>query len=347
MNRTNNKKTEPASAWEDALAQSGISPTEAAILVLELVQGAGVTRLRGNALLRRCRDVISMGSEARKAARSSVGFARAAESSIREREGRRSRTLREIRNICSRLLREIPGLAQKRVRSIGSIECRRMIDQVFPTPRQRAKARIILHGIFAHCRRQGWCDTNPVEALPAPRLKECEISPLPWNSIRRLIRRAQDAQHRPCMAALGLMLWAGVRPAEVERLDWQDIDWEELVICVRPRHSKTGGARHITLQAVLAEWLKEAGIRESGSICPRNWRRRWLQLRHAAGIVPWQQDVLRHTFASYFIKQWRSYEKLQVEMGHRSANLLRTRYLSMKGVTREQSAQFWRVKGLW
>lgn len=347
MNSENNKNNSHASAWEEALAQSGISPVQAALLVLELVQGAGVARMRGNALLRRCRDVITMGSEASKAARRSVGFARAVESSIREREGRRPRTLREIRNICTRLQRENPGLSQKRVRGICSAECRLMIERVFPTQRQRAKARTILHGVFAHCRRQGWCDANPVEALPPPRLAESEVSPMPWGSIRRLARRAQETRHRPCMAALGLMLWAGVRPAEVERLDWQDIDWEEQVICVRPRHSKTGGARHITLQAVLAEWLKEAGIRGSGPICPPGWRRRWMQLRRAAGTLPWQQDVLRHTFASYFVKQWHSYEKLQVEMGHRSANLLRTRYLSMKGVTREQAARFWRVRGIW
>lgn len=338
----------PDSAWEETLLHLGISPLQAAFLVMELAQSVGEDRRGGGeSLLRRCREVIARGSEASEAAHRSVSFAHAVESSLRERAERRPRTLREIRNICARLQREVAGLSERRVRGIGSAECREMIERVFPGRRQRAKARVILHGIFEHSRRQGWSEGNPLNSMPPPRLREREVEPLPWGSIRQLLRQALRERHRPCMAALGLMLWAGVRPAEVERLEWQDIDWEEKVICLRPMHSKTGGARHITLQKVLGVWLREAGARERGGICPPNWRRRWKALREDSGIIPWQQDVLRHTYASYYLKQWHSYEKLQVEMGHRSAELLRTRYLNLKGITREQASLFWRVRGLW
>lgn len=339
-------------AWADALLpglgmeleKRGLAAVDAARLLLELADEAGRARVRGASLVRRCREVIRLGGEACAASRRSVGFARAVESSLKERAERRPRTVREIRNICERLLRGVPGLPGRRLREITPAMCRSMLEAVFPTVRQRAKARLILHGVFEHGMRQGWCSENPVAALPAPRLSEAEVRPLPWETLQRLLRTARKAEHRSCMAALGVMLWAGVRPAEVERLGWGDIDWEEGVISVRPRHSKTGGARHITLQPVLAAWLREAGVRESGPLCPPDWVRRWRALREAAGAMPWQQDVLRHTFASYFIKQWHSYEKLQVEMGHRSARLLRTRYLSMSGVTREQAAAFWKVR---
>ncbi|MFI3244645.1 MAG: hypothetical protein R3Y56_10370, partial [Akkermansia sp.] len=63
-------------------------------------------------------------------------------------------------------------------------------------------------------------------------------------------------------------------------------------------------------------------------------------------LVPWRQDVLRHCFASYHVKRWHDYGRLQAEMGHRCADLLRTRYLSMRGISSKQAAAFWQAGGL-
>lgn len=326
---------------ESELERLGMEPLQALQLLAELAEVAGTRRTRGPLLIRRCRELIRQGEEVQKQARQSVTFSAAVMALRKDREGRRSRTVREIRNITDRLLQSVPGLAQRKIRGISTRDCRELIEGYFSTPRQQAKARTILHGLFALGQRLGWCSGNPVAAVPRPLLVEDEINALPWVTLRHLLKQARQPEHRPCMPPLGLMLWAGVRPAEVLRLSWEDIDWEEKVISLRARHSKTGGSRHITLHKVLATWLKDAGIRQSGAICPPNWERRWKRLRLAAGAVPWPQDVLRHTFASYHVKQWHSFERLQEEMGHRSARLLRTRYLSMKGITKAQATRFW------
>ncbi len=316
-------------------------------LALELAESADATRLQGPALMNRCRRLIQLGREARAQEAGTTTFAKATQSALASREDRRPRTRAEFSAVCRRLLNATPGLAQRRMRSFTPDDCRRLLEATFSTSRQRAKGRVILHGIFAHSLQQGWCRSNPVAALRAPKLHETEIVPLSPRELTRLLRVAQEAEHRPCMPALGLMLWAGVRPAEMERLCWDDIDEEERVIVLRPRHSKTGGARHVTLHPVLAAWLGEAGAPREGPLCPRCWSRRWQKLRLAAGLTPWRQDVLRHTFASYHVKQWHDYGLLQHEMGHRSAELLRTRYLSMRGITAADAARFWKVRGLW
>ncbi len=329
------------------LQGSGLSPVTAVRLALELAESAGASRLQEATLIRRCRRIIQLGGEARLQAESSRSFANAMQAALDSRQDRRPRTRAEFSGICRRFLRAVPSLARRQVRAFTPEDCRRLLETCFTTPRQRAKGRVILHGIFAHSLQQGWCRNNPVSALRAPRLEEGEVQVLGIRELSRLLRTARNREHRACMPALGLMLWAGVRPAEVLRLRWEDIDEEERVISLRPRHSKTGGARHITLHPVLAAWLQEASGPREGPICPRGWPRRWKALRHAAGLVPWRQDVLRHSFASYHIKQWHDFARLQLEMGHRSAELLRTRYLNMRGITAENAACFWRVRGLW
>ena len=259
---------------------------------------------------------------------------------------RRPRTQSEFRSVCDRILRHTPSLARREISHISREECCKIIHSVFPTARQQDKARRILHSLFAISMRYGKCVHNPIEGITRPQLRENEVRPLPWEQLCSLLKTARKAEFRPCMPPLGLMLWAGIRPAEVSRLRWGDIDWEENVISLRPYHSKTGGARHVTLQPVLARWLHEFGVQDKGNICPPNWERRWKRLRQMADVLPWQQDVLRHTFASYHAKFWRNFPLLQTEMGHRSADLLRTRYLSMYGVTREHAVIFWRPGGL-
>ncbi len=324
-----------------------MSPMEAGRLALELAENAGAARLRGRALMNRCRRVIQLGREARAQEECSTSLERAMQSAMESRHDRRPRTRAEFGSVCRRLLHAAPALARRRVRSFTTEDCRCLLEAAFNTPRQRAKGRLILHGIFSHSLQRGWCRSNPVAALRAPRLQETEIRALSCEELTRLLRAARQAEHRACMPAVGLMLWAGVRPAEVERLRWEDIDEQEGVISLRPQHSKTGGARHITLHPVLAAWLRETGGARSGNLCPRSWPQRWKRLRRTAGLTPWRQDVLRHTFASYHVKQWHDFARLQLEMGHRSADLLRTRYLSMRGITAADAARFWRVRGLW
>lgn len=329
-----------------ALEGAGITLLQAVRLALDLVE-TGNMGIRGGVSMNRCRKVIQLGCEQWRAQRRSVGFSTAVKSLLAAKAARRKRTTQEIRGICKRLMRAEPQLAHRRVNSITPRFLSSLLERHMPTARQREKARIILHGIFTHCRRQGWmhgCD-NPAAALRYSIGAETEIRPLEWRDIKRLLRTARMPEHRPCMAALGLMLWAGIRPAEVERLHWSDIDFSESVVSVRPRHSKTGGARHVHLCPALTAWLHESSLPAipdaTGKICPPNWPRRWKRLRQAARIQPWQQDVLRHTFASYHAKHFHNFPLLQMEMGHRSAELLRSRYLSMQGVTAARAAVFW------
>lgn len=325
--------------------EMGIIPGDVTRLGLELLE-ACPRNIKGTARLNYCREIIIEGSRAMKEATCSVTFREAVKVSLSERAGRRPSTLRELRYVCKRILEDSPDIARMKLRRIKAEHCYNVLSALFPVPRQFRKARVILHSIFACGIRHGWCSSNPVDGVTEPPLAEVEITALAWEKLRKLVQKAREAQHRPCAAMLGVMLWGGIRPAEAQRLRWEDINWEEGIILLPARHSKTGGARCITLYPVLRRWLTRIceGKRRTGLLCPRSWGKRWSKLRRESGIEEWQQDVLRHTFASYHLKHFKELSRLQLEMGHSSLELLRTRYLNMRDITKEHARQFWSPK---
>ncbi|MBR5194667.1 MAG: tyrosine-type recombinase/integrase [Akkermansia sp.] len=244
-------------------------------------------------------------------------------------------------------MKRCKGLAKRRVRSITPQECAGYIEQAFDTPRQRQKARLILSGVFATAVKRGWCNANPVARVEAPRVEEQPVPILSPQEIEQITTTAETYQSGSCTAAVGMMLYAGIRPHEVARLTWEQVDLQERAIYILPRHSKTGGARRVTIHKPLLRILR-AHKREDGErICPANWLHHWRELRRAAGwdspAHRWPQDALRHTFASYHLSHFRSYAELQLEIGHRDATLLRTRYVDQRGVRNARA--FWEYRG--
>ncbi len=226
---------------------------------------------------------------------------------------------------------------------LSSEECSRVIDTCWKTPSTRNKARRILHSIFAYAIQRGWTDKNPLDGVAREPVRERRISPLSLDEVRRLLEVVSMPQFSCCAAAVGLMLWAGIRPNEVERLCWGDIRAEHNVIVLTAEHTKTGGARQVTLHPILLEWLHKTSWRSvlNQRITPRSWARRWKEVRRLAGFRNWAPDTLRHTFASYHILKFRNYAQLQLEMGHASVDLLRTRYISLDDITRADADIFW------
>lgn len=318
-----------------------ISMTEAVRLVLEMVEESGCAGLDATGVMSRCRRMLRLGAEALRQEGSTVSFNYAVGETLRAKDHRSARTRQDIRYFHRRMMRAAPELAERPLRTLNAADCSRILDKAYPTASQRRKARAIMSSIFSTCRRRGWCGENPVAMVDVPHIKEREIRPLDIAQVRRLVRTACEPRHRVCLPALALMLYAGVRPKEVQRLTWGNIDWEEQEIMIPPRHSKTGGGRYIAIQPVLRGLLEQFPHSPGQRICPPNWRFRWRNLRREAGFEVWTQDVLRHTFASYYAKHYRDINALQLYMGHRNLQLLYTRYINMRGIDRASAALFW------
>ena len=253
----------------------------------------------------------------------------------------RKDSFNDIRYLGNRLLRTNPELGKRNFSELTASECEEWLNAAFHTDSQFNKARAMLHGLIEFAIRREWCDKNPIKRIERRKVVEREIRPLKLAETRRLIRTAQR-ESPECAVAAGLLVYAGIRPREVRRLTWRDIDNEEKVITIRSQCSKTGGVRQVEIPPVLSGLLTSHSP-ESGreKICPSDWRRRWRKIRDNSGFRGcWIQDVLRHTYASFHAKRYADLPRLQINMGHRDLSLLRARYVNMRGISGVEAKYF-------
>ncbi len=306
--------------------------------LLEAAQVACAAVRAGRGRVKRALRCIAAGEEELKRQERTVTFDKAVVAALEARKDRRARTLCDFRYVTRRFMKRCPGLAQRRVRSITAAECATYIESAFETPRQRQKARLTLSGVFSTAMKRGWCSENPVTRVEAPRVVEKTVPILTPEEAEQLVQAAREYKGGICLPAVGLMLYAGIRPHEVARLTWADVDLAGKRVNIAPQHSKTGGARPVTLLRPALQLLRAGGHRPAPQrICPPQWLRHWRAVRQQAGwnrlTRPWPQDICRHSYASYHAARFRNLHELQLQMGHRSTELLRTRYLNLPGAT--------------
>ena len=320
----------------ELLQDSVLNPVDAARLALEIQEGL---RHRGSrcsrtVLLNRMRRVIQAGLKAIQQEERTVNLKTAAWASIKARESYlRPVSLRDLRYYVRRILR-VDGAERLMLRSAKSSDCRRILYSAFGESKNAyVKGRAILHSIFAYGIRCEWCDANPVSRLEVPRVQEKLIEPLTNEDVCKLQAAARGSDMQ---LSLNLMLFSGIRPAEVARLSPNDICWKERLVIIRSQTSKTGGGRVVPLRGCQR-------IPAARRIIPHNWARRWRALRHKAGFSEWVPDVCRHTFATYHAAHFKNLQTLQLEMGHHDLNLLRCRYL--RPASSVAARQFWKNVG--
>lgn len=297
----------------ELLRSTGVSILDAAQIACVAMKNA-----KGN--VDEALSVLRLGTEELKKRSHTVSLREAAWASVEARKDLRPITRRDLRHYVRRILR-VEGAADNPLRSMSTADCKRILSAAFgSSPSSYRKGRAILSSIFSYGIRQEWVDNNPVTRIDVPAVQEKRIEPLTMVEVEKLHEAASRPEFRDMHFSLCLMLYSGIRPAEVSRLEAGDINWDEDTVFIRPHVSKTGGGRAVPLRGM-------RGIRKRDRYIPRNWNRKWQALRRAAGFRNWVPDVCRHSFATYHAAMFRNLPELQLEMGHRDISLLRTRYM--------------------
>jgi integrase len=137
-------------------------------------------------------------------------------------------------------------------------------------------------------------------------------------------------------------LFAGVRTAECERLDWSNIDFEDKAIVINKADAKTRKHRRVEMQPNLVRWLKwfREKYPEYPFIPRRGFDDRKRQFRKKLGIH-WAKNGLRHSYASYILGAKRGdFGYLEQNMGN-SRTMLQNHYVNYP--PKEVSEAFWNI----
>lgn len=210
---------------------------------------------------------------------------------------------------------------------------------VGPVTRNHYRRLIILAFNFAV--RRKYAATNP--AVDTAEAREPKTPPgiLTVDQARALLVNAPTA----ILPYLAIGLFAGLRRAEIERLDWSEIDFDSGHIEVTAEKSKSKMAnRYITLQPNLKAWLLPHR-QLKGSVTPQEsivFRQSFNHAREAAGITDWPDNALRHSFASYHVAHFKDAKALALEMGHRDSGMLFNHYRAL--VKPKEAERYWNIK---
>jgi integrase len=143
--------------------------------------------------------------------------------------------------------------------------------------------------------------------------------------------------------ALAIGFFAGVRTTELTQLDWKWIDLKKRRIKIPSEIAKRRSVRFIDMQDNLYKWL-EPFDRESGPVTPqaKAWRYHFDGVRAAANIDNWPHNCMRHSFASYHLVMCGDPRRTEMQLGHKSENLLYEHYRDL--VTEEDAESYWGIE---
>jgi len=186
---------------------------------------------------------------------------------------------------------------------------------------------------FTWCVREGYCESNPCGAIKRPKREDKPPAIFSPQDTKKLLQVAlKKDPHLVPYLAIGL--FAGIRPAEIERLTRKDFlaDYIE----VTAAKAKTRQRRLVKIAPNLKAWL---ALRPLGYLC--NKRKRLARLLKVTQLT-WQPDIMRHSFASYHLALHASAEKTALELGHRDTKMLFAHYREL--VIHEESKRYWDIR---
>ncbi|HSS18252.1 MAG TPA: tyrosine-type recombinase/integrase [Candidatus Dormibacteraeota bacterium] len=186
--------------------------------------------------------------------------------------------------------------------------------------------------------RNGYATANP--ALGAAKAKVVQKAPgiLAVQETARLLEAA-SSEILPCLA---VGAFAGLRRAEIERLDWSEIDFESNLIEVKAEKAKTAQRRFVTIQPNLREWLLPLR-KHKGKLAPeKDFKKLFIQVRETAGLREWPANGLRHSFASYHLAHFKNAASTALELGHHDSRITFSHYREL--VRPKEAARYWNIK---
>jgi integrase len=156
------------------------------------------------------------------------------------------------------------GRFKNRLLDVGGTDVDAWLRELNVGPRTRNNLRNSVQALFNYAIARKYLpkDHDEIDAVPMAKDRGGEIEIYTPSEMKELLSVASD-EHVPFLA---ISAFAGVRHAEVKRLDWANVNRKAKIIEIKAGTAKTASRRVIPIQPNLAKWLKPHW-KESGEIC--------------------------------------------------------------------------------
>jgi integrase len=207
------------------------------------------------------------------------------------------------------------------------------------SPKSRANYRANIGVLFSYAVKRRMLDVNPIMHTARPKLVDAPPEIFSVDQLRALLEMAnRNAPDVLPMLAIGA--FAGLRDAEIKRLDWNEVDLARSHVEVKAAKAKSARRRIVRIQPNLAAWLRSyTGMK--GPLAPIGARKKLDRVRKAAGLARWPKNGLRHSFASYRLAAIHDAPRVAAELGHTSPQMLYSTYREL--VLPEEAERYWKI----
>src|SRR5260370_2071126 len=234
----------------------------------------------------------------------------------RRAKGKSAGYLRDLR---ARLGRFKTSMSERIVADLATRDIDHWIQSLNVGPQTQNNFRAVLSAAWTFAVRHGYAAVNIVQWVDKSQVVRDHI---PTFSVAQLTKLL-DSAPRDYVPVLAIGAFAGLRPEEINKLRWEDLDFYERTIRVNASAAQTRRKRVAEISDNLTEWLRPYAGRV-GRMAPPNLRKLRRHTMKNAGIDHWPQDVLRHSFASAHYAAYKNPAHTALLLGHRDQNILLT-----------------------
>jgi integrase len=254
----------------------------------------------------------------------------------KRKDGRSEIYLRDLRNILAIFVRDFGSRA---VAGITVEELDNWLRALRGSPKTRTNFRANIGVLFSLARQRRIITENPIEFTAKPKLPDNPPEVFAVNELRALLEAAQRVEP-DVLPMLAIGAFAGLRDAEIKRLDWAEVDQTRKHIEITAVKAKSAKRRIVPMEPNLAESLRPYSGK-TGRVVPDGYRGKIERVRKAAGLTRWPNNGLRHSFASYRLAAIHNAPRVASELGHTSPQMLYSTYREV--VIPEEAERYWKI----
>ncbi|MBI3870999.1 MAG: site-specific integrase [Verrucomicrobia bacterium] len=183
-----------------------------------------------------------------------------------------------------------------------------------------------------------------IERIAVAKENEGEIKIFRPEELVRVLTAAEKSALVPFLA---IGAFAGLRHAEIQRLDWSEVRLDDGLIEVKAGKAKTASRRLVPITDNLKQWLLPHW-KTGGPVCPyANMSKQlmWLaeevdkawKQENPPGKFEWKHNALRHSFISYRVADVQNVAQVALEAG----NSPRMVFSNYRELVRPSEAKKW------